>query len=115
MRGIYHLTDRQDLSAFVGDQNNFGRHFTSAGAMYSREMGKWLILNGGFQFFRMRDPMIPIGFIAQWGPVQMGIHTDNVLTLITPWTSKHASGTFFLGLRFKKEKRLRETIENKEE
>ncbi|NND77882.1 MAG: hypothetical protein HKN39_06835 [Flavobacteriales bacterium] len=115
LRGVYHLTAKQDLSAFVGDQNIFGKHFTSAGAMYTRKMGKWLTLSGGLQFYRMKDPMIPLGFLAQWGPVQMGIHTDNVLTMIMPLRSKYASGTFFLGLRFKREKPPRVSLENTEE
>ncbi|NND77878.1 MAG: hypothetical protein HKN39_06815 [Flavobacteriales bacterium] len=105
VRGVCHLSERQDLSAFFADQNYGGKHFSSAGAMYSQELGKWLILNGGMQFFRLKEPMIPIGFIAQFGAVQFGVHTNNVLTLITPSRTKYGSGTFYLGLRFMREKR----------
>jgi len=53
--------------------------------------------------------LIPVGLIVNVGPVQLGLHTDNVMSVIQREKAKYVSGMFSIGLRFGKDERVKIT------
>lgn len=102
VRGVYEFSSRLKASAYYSSKKSFGTNFSTAGATVSKDLGNTVRLRGGVQLFRMKDVLIPLGVIINAGPVQLGLHTDNLLSII-PHDTKHVSGMFSVGFRFGKE------------
>ncbi|MFK7757741.1 MAG: DUF5723 family protein [Flavobacteriales bacterium] len=104
IRGVYDLNDNNEISAFVSQQKSYGTNFVNFGALYAHNFGRVLKLRTGFQMFRSKDLIIPVGLVLHAGPVELGLHTDNILSVIQPNNTKHLSGMFSIGFLFGKEK-----------
>ncbi len=104
VKGIYNVSESVKVSAFLSSRKNFDQNFTSGGALFSKSLGNTLLLRGGVQLFRMKDVLIPVGLIVNAGPVQLGLHTDNVVSVFNPKATKHVSGMFSIGFRIGKER-----------
>ncbi len=106
VRGVYSFNDNNEVSAFLSQQKSFKTTFTNFGALYAHNFGQVLKLRTGFQMFRSKDLLIPMGLILHAGPVELGLHTDNILAVIQPTKTKYLSGMFSIGFLFGKEKKV---------
>ncbi len=104
LAGTINFSKKANARVYFNSKNSFGEKFNSVGGMYSRKFGKTLQLRGGLQLFNMKDVIVPIGFILNAGPVQLGLHTENILSVVQRQKTKYLSGVYSISFRFGKEK-----------
>ncbi|MEJ6795308.1 MAG: DUF5723 family protein [Flavobacteriales bacterium] len=109
LAGTINFSKKSKATVFFNSRNSFGETFNSLGGIYSKNFGRTLQLRGGLQIFNMKDMLIPVGFMINVGPVQLGLHTDNVASVIQRKKAKYVSGMFSIGLRFGKDERVKIT------
>ena len=105
LAGTINFSKKSKATVFFNSRNSFGETFNSVGGMFSKNFGRTLQLRGGLHLFNMKDLLIPVGFMVNAGPVQIGVHTDNVMSVIQRKKAKYVSGMFSIGFRFGKDKR----------
>ena len=109
LAGTINFSKKSKATVFFNSKNSFGETFNSVGGVYSKNFGRTLQLRGGLQMFNMKDLLIPVGLIVNAGPIQLGLHTDNVMSVIQREKAKYVSGMFSIGLRFGKDERVKIT------